>query len=270
MVTSVEEAIAAEAAGADAIIAQGAEAGGHRSTFHVADDRDLPAVGTLALVPQVVDAVSVPVIATGGIMDGRGIVAALALGAEAVQLGTRFLLARESGAFPAYRQWIAAGTETSTHVTRLLTGRPARAIRNPLLRLLEEAGVEALPWPWQALAAQDLYRHAVQQNVAETMALLAGQGLRMSASETGAGEIMSELVEGASRLLDRLAFIRQETPATARPGCRPAAGDPVRRRTPRTRIPPQSGLRRRDVRKGGNARRFVSPQVGMWSGVTRR
>jgi Dioxygenases related to 2-nitropropane dioxygenase len=102
MVTTVEEAIAAEQAGCDAIVAQGSEAGGHRGTFDLAN-RPLGAnVGTMALVPQVADRVGIPVIAAGGLMDGRGLVASLALGAQGIQLGTRFLTALESGAHPAY------------------------------------------------------------------------------------------------------------------------------------------------------------------------
>ena len=97
MVTTVEEAVLVTEGGADIVVAQGAEAGGHRSTFELDPDGEVPLVGTLALVPQVVDAVDVPVVAAGGIMDGRGLVAALALGASGAQLGTRFLLARESG-----------------------------------------------------------------------------------------------------------------------------------------------------------------------------
>lgn len=194
MVTSVAEALEAEASGADAIIAQGIEAGGHRSTFRVDAEHDLPQVGTLALVPQVVDAVRVPVIAAGGIMDGRGIAAALALGAHACQLGTRFLLATESGAYPAYRQFIRNGNELSTRVTPLFTGRPARGFRNRLLQMLEKSGVDPLPWPYQALAAEDLYRHAVANADGDTMALLAGQGLRMSGREMPAHEIVADLV----------------------------------------------------------------------------
>src|SRR5262249_54884371 len=127
MATTVEEARRLEAAGVDAIVAQGSEAGGHRSTLGPPGDQLHP-IGTLALVPQVADAVEVPVIAAGGIMDGRGVLAALALGAQAAQLGTRFLRARESGAFPAYRRRLREAMETDTVVTRALTGRPARAL----------------------------------------------------------------------------------------------------------------------------------------------
>src|SRR5436853_786445 len=127
-VTTVEEAVHVAAAGVDFVIAQGAEAGGHRSTFDVSDD--VPLVGTMALVPQVVDAVDVPVVATGGILDGRGVAAALALGAAGAQLGTRFMLAREAGTAPGYREALLRALETDTIVTTAFTGRPARSIRN--------------------------------------------------------------------------------------------------------------------------------------------
>jgi nitronate monooxygenase len=139
--TTVEEAVALEAAGADAVVAQGAEAGGHRGTFLGPVSAAL--VGTLALVPQVVDAVRVPVIAAGGIMDGRGLVAARALGAEAVQLGTAFLTTDEAGTSRAHRD--ALGRETT--VTSVLTGRPARAVRTPVVDRLENSGVEPPDYP---------------------------------------------------------------------------------------------------------------------------
>jgi nitronate monooxygenase len=212
MVTTVDEAIEAERFGADVVVAQGIEAGGHRSTFQIGLDKDLPQVGTLALVPQVVDAVSVPVIATGGIMDGRGIVAALALGASAAQLGTRFLLTTESAAVPAYRAWIASRSETSTRITRLLTGRPARAFQSRLLDRLEASGLDALPWPYQAFAADDIYRAAIQRGDAEYMSLLAGQGLRLSQGEVGAAQLVESLVQEANAVLGR--FAPMETTAS--------------------------------------------------------
>ena len=104
MVTTVEEAVRVADEGADIVVAQGAEAGGHRSALELGPQEEPPLVGTLALVPQVVDAVSVPVVAAGGIGDGRGVAAALALGAQGAQLGTRFLVSRESGAFPAWKR----------------------------------------------------------------------------------------------------------------------------------------------------------------------
>lgn len=147
--TTVEEAQALEEAGADAVVAQGAEAGGHRGTFLGPPDSAL--IGTLALVPQVVDAVRLPVIAAGGIMDGRGLVAARALGADAVQLGTAFLTTDEAGTSEAHRA--ALGRETT--VTRVLTGRAARAVRTPVVDRLEASGVEPPDYPLPRAYQQD-------------------------------------------------------------------------------------------------------------------
>jgi len=155
-------------------------------------------------VPQMVDALHVPVIAAGGIMDGRGVLAALALGAEAVQLGTRFLLARESGTFPAYRQRLIEATETDTVMTRSLTGRPARALRNELVRTVEESGVPVLGWPYQGLAAEDLYGAAIANGDAAWSPLLAGQGLRLAREVATAAEIMASLRHEAESQLLRL------------------------------------------------------------------
>jgi nitronate monooxygenase len=201
MVTTVEEAAHVEAAGADFVIAQGTEAGGHRSTFDVSGD--VPLVGTMALVPQVVDAVDVPVVATGGIVDGRGVAAALALGADGAQLGTRFLLAREAATAPGYRAALLHAVETDTVVTTSFTGRPARSIRN---RFVEEtAGVEPLPWPRQRAAASDLYRAALERGASDLHPLLAGQGLRGLRDGQPAAEIVGEVVEQAEAVLRALA-----------------------------------------------------------------
>jgi nitronate monooxygenase len=196
MATTVDDAMRLEASGADAIVAQGSEAGGHRSLLDAAAGADPPLVGTLALVPQVVDAVRVPVIAAGGIMDGRGVFAALSLGAQAAQLGTRFLLARESGAFAAYRRRLCEATETDTVMTRAISGRPARALRNELVRTVDGAGTPALPWPYQALAAEDVYRAAVGAGDPEWAPLLAGQGLRLAREEAPAAEIVESIASG--------------------------------------------------------------------------
>src|SRR6476659_5813173 len=135
--TIVREAIWLEENGADAIIAQGAEAGGHRGMFLTQNIAEQP--GTFALVPQVVDAVKVPVIAAGGIMDGRGIAAAFALGAAAVQVGTAFLLCAESATPPLYREALRNARVNQTVVTNVFSGRPARILVN---RLVAEIG----PW----------------------------------------------------------------------------------------------------------------------------
>ncbi len=139
--TTPEEAVALEAAGVHAVVAQGYEAGGHRGTFGGPVERSL--IGTLALVPQVVDAVSVPVIASGGIMDGRGVAAALALGAQGVQMGTAFLGCDEAGTSEAHRAALSA----ETTVTRVLTGRHARAVRTPEVDRLEASGLKPPDYP---------------------------------------------------------------------------------------------------------------------------
>ena len=204
MVTTVEEAVHVAGLGADVVIAQGAEAGGHRSTFELGPGGEASLVGTLALVPQVVDAVDVPVVAAGGVMDGRGLVAALALGAAGAQLGTRFLLARESGAHHAYRERLLAATEADTVVTRAFTGRPARGLRNRFAEEYLRDGPEPLAWPLQSVAAADLYGASQAADDGDYSPLLAGQGLRMLKNGQGAAEIVQELVEEAGGVLSRL------------------------------------------------------------------
>lgn len=139
--TTVAEAVAVEQAGIDAVTVQGSEAGGHRGTFLEPVDHSL--VSTFVLVPQVVDAVEIPVIASGGIMDGRGIAAALALGAQGVQMGTAFLRSDEAGTTDAHR----AALSGETIITRVLTGRHARAARTPLVDRLEQSGLEPPAYP---------------------------------------------------------------------------------------------------------------------------
>jgi nitronate monooxygenase len=204
MVTTVDEAVRLAGEGVDVIVAQGAEAGGHRSTLDLGPADDPPLVGTMALVPQVVDAVAAPVIATGGIADGRGVAAALALGAMGAQLGTRFLVSRESGAFPAWKEALLASKETDTVVTRAYSGRPARGVRNRLVDALLADNAELLAWPLQSLAAEDLYRLAIEHDDPAVYPLLGGQGLRMLKRDQGAAEIVEELVAEACSILTRL------------------------------------------------------------------
>jgi nitronate monooxygenase len=190
--TTVEEALALETGGVDAVIAQGSEAGGHRAAFTA----DYKLIGTMALVPQVVDAVKVPVIASGGIMDGRGIAAALALGACAAQMGTAFLTCDEAGAPEVHKQAILRASETDTRVTRAFSGRPARGIVN---RFMSEVGEDdILPFPLQNALTRPLRAAAAKQGRAEFLSLWAGQGLRM-ARRGPAGELVARLMAEIER-----------------------------------------------------------------------
>jgi nitronate monooxygenase len=176
--TTVREAQALVEAGVDMVIAQGSEAGGHRGTYLT--DFDSSLVGSLALIPQVKDAVSVPVIAAGGIMDGRGIAAAVVLGASAVQMGTAFLTCDEAGVPPAYKDAILNATEEQTRLTRAFSGRPARGIVNRVLGDYQGEEEHVLPFPLQNVLTRPLRAEAARQNKAEYLSLWAGQGLRLA------------------------------------------------------------------------------------------
>lgn len=204
MVTTVEEAILAEQAGCDAIVAQGSEAGGHRGTFDIVQRPMGANIGTMALVPQIVAHVHVPVIAAGGIMDGRGLVAALVLGAQGVQMGTRFLTSIESGAHNAYQHKLLESTEESTVITNVFSGRPARGIVNEFIKVWDQNGVEPLPFPTQNTATRDIRNAAAKQNNSEYMSLWAGQGLRMLTDGQSAGSIVEETIQQAQMILAQI------------------------------------------------------------------
>lgn len=206
MVTTVNEAIQVVKGGTDILVAQGAEAGGHRSTFKLGPNGEVPLIGIFALVPQIVDAAppQVPVVAAGGIMDGRGLVAALALSASGVLIGTRFLVAKESGIFAAYQEKMFSSTEADTIITQLFTGRPARSIRNRFIEKYLESNTKPLTWPLQALAADDIYAESRKQNLGDYYPLLAGQGLRLLKRDQSAKDIIDELVSTAKYILPKL------------------------------------------------------------------
>jgi nitronate monooxygenase len=202
--TTVEEAIVLEKAGVDAIVTQGSEAGGHRATFGA--DFDAGLVGTISLVPQVVDAVSVPVIASGGIMDGRGIAAALALGASAVQLGTAFLTCDEAGVPEVYKKAILDAREDQTRLTRAFSGRPARGIVNRFMLEVEGNATAdtILPFPLQNQLTRPLRNAAAKQGRAEFLSLWAGQGVRL-AQRQAAALLVETLGKETERVIRRLA-----------------------------------------------------------------
>jgi nitronate monooxygenase len=190
--TTVAEAVALDAAGVDAIVASGAEAGGHRVSFRAPAERSL--VGTFALVPQVVDAVRAPVIAAGGIADRRGVAAAFALGASGVQVGSAFLRTRESAATDAHRAAIAGAADTSTVLTRAMSGRLARGIPNRAMHEIEASGVIA-PFPAQNWLTGLFRAAAATKGDGELLSLWAGQAAGLSRGETAA-EVFAELSAG--------------------------------------------------------------------------
>jgi nitronate monooxygenase len=196
--TSVAEARRLAELPVDAVVAQGSEAGGHRGTF--AHDLGAALVGTMALVPQVADAVGgmLPVIAAGGIADGRGAAAAHLLGADGVAIGTAFLVAAESGAHPEVKAVILAADETSTVITDAYTGRHARGVRTPMLAELEAAEIEPFPLQYGRHVAG--YRAALAAGDRDRMVVLAGQATRLARAEPAA-DIVARVVAESVRLL---------------------------------------------------------------------
>jgi nitronate monooxygenase len=192
--TTVAEAKAAEQAGADAIVAQGMEAGGHRGAFQP-EQAERHMVGLMALLPQVVDAVNVPVIGTGGMADGRAIAAALVLGASAVQIGTGLLRSPEAMTPPAYAERIALTEAHETVVTRAFSGRPGRAIANAFVRAALD-GPRAAPYPVQRGLTAGMRESARQSADPERMQMWAGQSAEFARAEP-AGTIVQQLWEDA-------------------------------------------------------------------------
>src|SRR5258705_9882348 len=177
--TTPDEAAALQEAGVDAIVASGFEAGGHRGSFLRSAGDSL--TGTLSLVPQIVDIVDVPVIAAGGIGDARGVIAALSLGAEAVQMGTVFLACEESGASLLHRQALRGRRAGHTALTRGFTGRLSRGIHNRLLEELNQEGTAILPYPLQRGLVRNLAIPAEAAGRSDLLPLWAGQSANLSA-----------------------------------------------------------------------------------------
>ena len=203
MIGKVRHAIKSEQAGADVVAAQGTEAGGHTGE-----------VGGLALVPQVVDAVKIPVLAAGGIADGRGLVAALALGAQGVVVGTRFIATPEAQAAPAYREAILRSAEADTVRTRCYTGKPARTIRNRYNEQWERKADQIQPFPMQVGIS-------VQEGVMDYMGvgrgadpdrtfMPAGQGMGLIRRIKPAGEVLADIIREAETVLAAPPFARIE------------------------------------------------------------
>jgi len=200
--TIVREAIWLEENGADAIIAQGAEAGGHRGMFLTDAVAEQP--GTFALVPQVVDAVKVPVIAAGGIADGRGIAAAFALGAAGVQIGTAYLRCPESTVIAPARSALAQARDDSTVITNVMTGRPARGVANRAMREVGPISTHAPAFPHAATALGPLKAAAEKLGKVDFTNLWAGQAVRLG-RDMPAAELTRALAGAALARLGHLA-----------------------------------------------------------------
>ncbi|HSI02222.1 MAG TPA: nitronate monooxygenase [Reyranella sp.] len=192
--TTAAEARQLEALGVDAVIAQGTEAGGHRATFTGVDMSQQ--AGLFSLLPQIVDAVRVPVIAAGGVADGRTMAAAFMLGASAVQMGTAFLHCEEANVLPAHRLALAEADESCTVVTDLISGRPARYIRNKLLDDLVESGLKPLPIPAQLSLTMPLGASGDR----ELTPLFSGQAARLVRHKTAETLVENVGKEALTRL----------------------------------------------------------------------
>lgn len=190
--TSLEEARMIEAAGIDAIVAQGFESGGHRGVF---DDLDDSETGVFALVRLIASHTRLPVIAAGGIMDGQGIAAAMQLGAQAVQMGTAFLLTRESGANAAYRSMLKSTLAAQTRVTNAISGRRARGIVNRFMREIDTSQAPPVPaYPAAYDAAKQLHAAASMHGNHEFAAHWAGQGAALIRDGYSVAELMAVLL----------------------------------------------------------------------------
>ncbi len=199
-ISTVAEARAAEAAGADVVVAQGMEAGGHRGCFDAAlAERQM--VGLFALLPAVVDAVGIPVVATGGIADARGVAAALALGASAAQIGTAFLRCPEAKIHPAWADALAATAPEDTMVSRTFSGRAGRSIASDYVRAATAAGAPSpAPYPVQRALTAPMRAAGQKAGDVHRMQAWAGQSARLGKAEP-ADQMVRRLWDGAQALL---------------------------------------------------------------------
>ncbi len=199
-VSTVAEALSAEAAGADVIVAQGMEAGGHRGCFDAAA-AESGMVGLFALVPAVVDAVKVPVVATGGIADGRGVAAALALGASAAQIGTGFLRCPEANISPAWAKALGESAPEDTRITRAFSGRAGRSIGTAYVRAaMADGAPRNAPYPVQRGLTAAMRAAAQKADDLRSMQAWAGQASALARAEPAA-VVVQRLWEDAQELL---------------------------------------------------------------------
>lgn len=199
VVTTPQEAVALEEAGLDVIIASGFEAGGHRASFMRSAESSL--TGTFALIPQVVDAVKIPVVAAGGIADARGVAAALTLGAHGAQLGTAFLACEESNAPAIHKEVLHSPAAGQTVLTTGFSGRLARGVRNALAELYADPSIPRLPYPVQGQLVGALRERAIAQGRSDLISLWSGQAARLVRHHRAA-ELFDALVEGTTKIFE--------------------------------------------------------------------
>jgi nitronate monooxygenase len=204
MVATVDDARAVAASGVDVVVAQGSEAGGHRSTWIKRPSPESASVGAMALVPQIVDAVEVPVVAAGGITDGRGLVAALALGATGILLGTRFVATRESMAPEFWKKSLLEREGDDTMMTDAYSGLWLRTLRNTYAEEYRASGAPVLPPLLQTRAAQDVVEEARRRSDGQYFPMLAGQGVGLVRDLPGAGEVVETIVRETLAVLTAL------------------------------------------------------------------
>ncbi|MEK7017512.1 MULTISPECIES: NAD(P)H-dependent flavin oxidoreductase [Bacillus] len=208
--THVAEAKALAKLGVDIIVGQGSEAGGHRGTF-IGKEQDAM-IGTFALIPQLVAEVPhIPIVAAGGVMNGQGLVAAFALGAEAVQMGSAFLTSEESITHDVYKDAILHSTDTSTTVTRAFSGKYARGIRNEFIEK-HEGREENLPmYPVQNVLTSKIRQEAAKQNKEEYMSLWAGQASSLARTES-AQHVVKRVMKEAENVIEQLQDVYRKRP----------------------------------------------------------
>jgi nitronate monooxygenase len=201
MVATVKDAREAASAGVDVIAAQGFEAGGHRSTGAKGPSPESASIGTLALIPQIVDAVNVPVVAAGGIADGRGLAAAIVLGAAGALLGTRFVATRESMAHDFYKKALLEHEADATTVTDAFSGLYARALRNTFARDYAASGAPVLPPLLQRTAAADIFAASEKRQDGSYVPMWSGQSVGLVRDLPGAAEVIETIVREARAVL---------------------------------------------------------------------
>jgi nitronate monooxygenase len=198
--TTVREAVEIEKSGMDLVVVQGSEAGGHRGNFIQGHQESL--VGLMSLIPQVVDNVSIPVIAAGGIMDGRGLMAAICLGAKGVQMGTAFLTCTESGAHSLHKEGILKAHEDETVLTRAFSGKWARGIKNKFIVEMQNQETSLPEFPVQNTITQSIRKASTFQNNPDFMSLWSGQSPRLAKIQT-VGTLIKNIISEAKKINNR-------------------------------------------------------------------